>query len=78
MSKRRKAGDVVIRTPGSGFIGSAEPEKIKLIPEEDNDYCVLECGDKNCREWADCEVVDGPYKGQFVYHMSECQMKDVS
>lgn len=79
MSKRRKAGDIVKRTNNSGFLIGDSPSLIKLLPEDERyiDYCILDCGDVDCREWANCEIVEeGPMKGEHLYHISECQMRD--
>jgi len=35
---------------------------------------MLGCEDPECREWANLEVVGGPYAGDFMYHISECEM----
>ena len=95
MSTRRKPGEVVQRSPGSGFVGSAEPQLVK-VPEGktyegtcvrgpdgewqanlggEADPCMV-CGDPECREWANVEIVSGVHAGDFMYHISECQMSD--
>ena len=38
--------------------------------------CLMGCGDTYCREWANLEIMNGPHKGDFMYHISECQMED--
>ena len=98
MSKRRKPGEIVRRAAGSGFVGSQEPELVRVpegktyeydvktgpdgnfLPEEnlggEATPCLLGCGDPYCREWANLEIVSGPHKGEFMYHISECQMED--
>jgi hypothetical protein len=40
------------------------------------DYCMLDCGDTECREWANLEIISGPHKGEYIYHVSECEMED--
>jgi len=98
MSKRRSPGEIVRRTPGSGFVGSVEPMLVK-VPEgkayefdvvigpdgnftrQENKggeatFCLEGCGDTECREWANLEIVSGPHNGEFMYHISECQMED--
>lgn len=84
MSKRRTAGDVVIKSPNAGFVG--EPLKVRICPETYDppyppDYfepCFMDCGDDECREWVNLEVLDvnGNADG-YCYHVSECQMEDV-
>lgn len=75
MSKRRKSGEVVIRRPGSCYLGSAEPKLVKLLGD-DTEKCMLGCGDKGCREWLNVEVVNGEHQGSYLYHLSECEMID--
>jgi hypothetical protein len=80
MSKRRKQGDWVVIGQGSGFysggplIGQIDPYE----PEKYKSYCMLDCGDNDCREWANIYVPgpDGTHKGD-LYHVSECQMSDI-
>ena len=72
---------MVRRKPGSGFCGAAEPALVK-VPEgrtyiDEADPCMMSCGDQGCREWANLEVVGGPHAGEFMFHISECQMDDV-
>lgn len=38
--------------------------------------CLMGCGDIECREWANLEIMNGLHKGDFMYHISECQMED--
>jgi hypothetical protein len=80
MSKRRVAGEIVRRAPGSGFCGSAEPELIRVPTGatyvDEADPCMMGCGDDECREWANVEIVSGEHAGHFMYHISECQMAD--
>jgi len=80
MSKRRKPGDIVRRKPGSGFLGSADPERIRIPSdvsiEDETIPCMLDCGDRECQEWANLEVVEGEFKDSRLYHISECEMFD--
>jgi len=39
-------------------------------------HCMMFCEDPECREWANLEIMNGPHKGSFMYHISECQMDD--
>ncbi len=78
MSVRRKPGEIVKRQPGSGFLNSAKPEFIKILDTDDYDPCMMGCGDPDCREWPNVEVLDENRvgTGDFLYHISECQMGD--
>ena len=69
MSKRRNKGEIVYKIPGAGFCG----EGLVIRIDGEIDYCMLSCGDPQCKEWSDCEVVKD---GGYVYHVSECQMED--
>jgi len=80
MSTRRKPGEIVRRSPGSGFVGSSEPQLVK-VPGGDTytdeaDPCMMGCGDQECREWANLEIMSGAHTGEFMFHISECQMGD--
>jgi len=81
MSKRRTPGEIVHRKPGSCFLGAAEPSLVRLTDENDGNlhdveaWCHL-CEDPDCQEWANVQIVDGPEKGGWMYHLSECQMED--
>lgn len=80
MSQRRKPGEIVRRKPGSGFTGDADPEWVMVPLEpaysEEADPCILGCGDPDCREWANLEITSGQFKGQTIYHISECELLD--
>jgi hypothetical protein len=80
MSPRRKPGEVVRREPGSGFVASSDPQMIRVPSGHDYsdqaDPCMMGCSDPECREWANLEIVEGPHAGQFIYHISECEMLD--
>jgi len=79
MSIRRKPGEIVRRRPGSGFISEAEPAFIQVPEDEaytlEADPCMLNCGDPECREWANLQIVDGEHAGQTLFHISECEME---
>jgi hypothetical protein len=82
MSKRRTAGEIVRRSPGSGFCGSTEPELVR-VPAGDAYIdeaapCMMGCGDPKCREWANLEVVSGEHAGGWMYHISECELEDTA
>lgn len=78
MSKRREAGDIVWKTENAGFVGEAS--YIKIMPEDDEyaSYCMMDCGDLDCREWSNLQHCDkdGNPLGGYAYHVSECQMMD--
>lgn len=80
MSKRRKPGEVVRRIPGSGFLGAEDPKYVRVPTEphyeDEMAPCIMGCGDDDCREWANLEVVGGKWDGQCLCHISECQMED--
>lgn len=82
MSIRRKPGEKVRRQPGSGFCGSSEPLLVRVPAEpqyqDEVSSCMMGCDDPECREWANLEVVGGPFAGDFMYHISECEMFDPS
>jgi hypothetical protein len=82
MSKRRSIGDVIVKVENAGFVGQRFRGRIE--PEEPDDprlidYCTLECGDDQCREWANIAELGADNKptGGYAYHVSECQMEDV-
>lgn len=65
----------------SGFVASGEPKFVQVPKEpqytEEADFCMNNCGDSECREWANLKIVgDIKYEGQELYHISECQMDD--
>lgn len=80
MSKRRKPGDIVWKREHAGFVGKAS--LVQIQPEEDTweSWCMLNCGDPDCREWAtlwECDA-DGNPLGGVACHVSECQMEDAA
>jgi len=78
MSKRRQAGDIVFKKANAGFVGAASLVKIAPEDEGEESYCMLDCGDPECREWATCYECDasGNLLGGVACHVSECQMQD--
>lgn len=81
MSKRRRPGEIVKRQPGSCFVGAAEPELVRLTDESDGELHAVEtwcslCDDPDCQEWANVEIVSGEFAGEWMCHLSECQMED--
>ena len=78
MSKRRKSGDIVWKKENAGFVGEASLCQIQPETDEDWSPCMMDCGDKDCREWAtlwECNA-SGKALGGVACHVSECQMKD--
>lgn len=53
-------------------------EKGQTVREGEAEFCMMGCGDPECREWANVDVVSGPFSGQTLYHVSECQMEDIA
>ena len=77
LNKRRSPGEIVRRKPNSGYTSSVDPELIKIpIGEEYNDTMPCWCDNRGCREWANLEIMSGPYTGEHIYHISECEMLD--
>lgn len=79
MSKRRKPGEIVQRSPGSGFVADADPQfvQIPFEPEYTTEagWCMV-CEEKGCREWANLKIVGGKWDGHFICHISECELSD--
>jgi hypothetical protein len=80
MSKRRKAGEIVYKQPMAGFVG--EGSYAIIHPEDEQSYgvyyCMLDCGDPDCREWLtlfECDR-EGTLLGGVACHVSECEMED--
>jgi len=77
----RKPGEIVARRGGSCFCGSDEPRLVRLTDEGDGDlhdidpYCCL-CSDPYCCEWANVQITEGPHRGDWMFHLNECQMED--
>lgn len=81
MSKRRSPGEVVRRLPGSGFTASEEPYYIR-VPDEpeyttESASCMYGCGDDDCREYTNVRIIGGVHDGEYMYHISECEMTDL-
>ena len=90
--KPRKAGDKVWLAPGSAFTGESNLFHVLLPAEKElnhlgddgrpeYDFCMLRCGNEDCREWANVEIVGAPEGrenviGEYLYHVSECEMFD--
>lgn len=79
MSIRRKPGDWVWPSPGSGYIKNSNRLRVEIQPEDDDvfDYCCLDCGDPDCRCWANCLTDPDPEREGYRHtltHVSECQM----
>lgn len=74
MSRRRNFGDVVVLIDEDE--GAYRARILKPETGRGFDLCPYECGDCQCREWWTLEVVDAP--GEYVYHVPECEMSDVS
>ena len=83
MSTRRSVGDMVRKSAGAGFV--MEP-CWGVIQDDGWDYCMLDCGDPQCREWdtmfifgRSLEVATGRVAGGekavgMACHVSECEM----
>jgi len=81
MSKRRKPGDWVWPSPGSGYIKNSNRLRVEIQPEDEDafDYCDLDCGDPDCRCWATTLTEPDPEREGYRHmltHVSECQMHD--
>jgi hypothetical protein len=73
MSKRRQAGDWVWMRTYAGFVQSEKPQRGQIRPESYGaQWCMLDCGDPDCREWLDVWRADGVG----LCHVSECEMFD--
>jgi hypothetical protein len=80
MSKRRNVGDIVIKRENAGFTGQRLRVRLEPMPHpEYPDYCILDCGDEECKEYSDVAVLDESNNptGEYCYHVSECEMEDV-
>ena len=78
MSIRRNKGDIIKKVKNAGFIGQELIIQISDDSFENVDFCMLDCGDKDCREFANVDVLgeNGKVIGQCC-HVSECQMEDL-
>jgi len=50
----------------------------EVNPGGEASYCMYDCGDDACREWANLKVVGGEYDGEYMYHLTECDMSDLN
>ena len=77
MSQRRRAGERVRLSPNSGFVSDSD----RLNAEIQNDgpkgegWCLLECGDPDCREWTTL-LTEADGARHMLCLVSECQMHD--
>lgn len=81
MSKRRQAGDWVWLKANSGFVGESNRLKAEIQPEKDSEWapCLFDCGDEDCREWANLWTEPDPKangKRHSLCHVAECEMFD--
>jgi len=80
MSKRRKSGDWVWLSRASGFIENSNKHIVQIIgPNKGRDgpeWCMLDCGDPDCREWPNVETKEINGIRYNLCHVSECQMFD--
>lgn len=76
MSIRTNIGDILFKKPLAGFIIESAKIQIPDITENKNyDFCTLDCGDPECREWATVWILDA--KGNVIgtaFHVAECEM----
>ncbi len=81
MSQRRFPGEKVALKPRAGMSGRDEAFLAVIVEREGESphhfRCPL-CDDPACREWTTLEVLDerGKRTGEFVHHVSECEMSD--
>ena len=88
MSKRRQAGQIVRFV--SRHTSVVDEVWLVIQPDPSGKWwpCLHECGDDDCREWANCRVLEGPTlaaaleqaaQQDFIEtspHVSECEMED--
>jgi len=77
----RRPGEIVARSPGSCFCAEEEPRFVRLTGEGDEELhevsrCMGLCSDPYCREWAYVQIVEGEHRGEWMCHLSECEMSD--
>lgn len=89
MSKRRQMGDILVKKENAGFVGEKLIVRIPSLEtfnregfpyqdvKEDQDCCLMNCGDPDCIEYANLEVLDEnfQFKG-WCCHVSECQLEE--
>lgn len=79
MSQRRSVGEWVRVAPNSGFVGDADRLRAEIQADGYAPWCLQECGDDECREWATLLSEPDPQAGgerHALCHVSECQMSD--
>jgi hypothetical protein len=90
MSIRRNLGDILIKKKGGGFTSEVLIVRIPTLKtfkehgfpytseKEDQDNCMCNCGDSNCVEYANLEVLNKELQHDgWIYHVSECQLEDL-
>lgn len=77
---KRHVGEIVRKKKNAGFVGEELTIKLADIDPDFGpceDGCFI-CNDSSCSEWFNCEIVrDGVPTGQYVYHVSECEMETI-
>ncbi len=78
MRKRYYPGAKVMKKENAGFIGQRLMIEIPVEISDNVDFCMLDCGDPECMEYANVYVLDDSGKriGE-CYHVSECQMEEL-
>lgn len=78
MSQRRAFGDVVQLSDEEE--GPYDARILAPDQGEGYDDCLGACADAECREWWTLVVLDNHMNAtsEFVYHVSECAMRDIS
>lgn len=79
MSKRRTVGEWVRLPPNAGFVGDSDRLRAEIQDDGFSPWCLLDCGDDDCREWATLLTEPDPLadeKRHMLCHVSECQMMD--
>jgi hypothetical protein len=83
MSKHRQVGVILKKKENGVYL--IIPLVVKIVDiDPDPRYksysrCMLNCGDERCMEWANCEIMEnGLPTGKYCYHISDCEMEDVS
>jgi hypothetical protein len=90
MSKRRVPGTIAVKKENAGFIGQALIVRVPttetlllefttMQPEENNGSCMMSCGDPDCVEFANIEVLDSQTMKRMGWacHVSECELNDL-
>ena len=90
MSNRYQPGDILIKKENAGFVGQKLKVRIPTLEvfnshgfpyadlQEDHGSCFMNCGDDNCVEYANLEVLNeqNSHEG-WVCHISECQLEKI-